>query len=45
MDRRNDGSFIRENGLVEGEENGAEEGCGLFTWASFEFRVDINDKG
>jgi len=35
----------RDGGLVEGEENGAEEGSGLFVRIGLEVGMDIDDKG
>ena len=41
----NGGCFVWDGGLVEGEEDCAEEYCGLVIWVGLEARVDINDEG
>ena len=45
LDRRNDGSFVRNSGLVEGEEDRTEEGCGLGVRIGFELGLDVDDEG
>ena len=37
--------FVRYGGLVEGEEDRTEEGCGLFIGILLETRLDIDDEG
>ena len=40
-----DGGFIRDGGLVEGEKDCTEDGCGLLVWIGLEPRVDVDDEG
>ena len=39
------GGFVRDGRLIEGEENRAEEGCGLLVRIGLETRVDVNHEG
>ena len=39
------GGFVRDGRLVEGEEDRAEEGCGLLVRIGLETRVDVDDEG
>jgi len=45
LGRWNDGSFVRDSRLVEGEEDRAQEGHRLIVRVGLEFRVDVNDEG
>jgi len=37
--------FTRGSGLIESEEDRAEEGCGFTIWIRLQFRMDIDDEG
>jgi len=45
LNRRNGGRITRDGGLVESEENGAEEGGGLLVRIGSEVGMDIDDEG
>ena len=36
--------FARDGGLVESEENGAEECCSVLVWVGLQLRLDTHDK-
>jgi len=44
LNRWDSGGFTRDSGPIEGEEDCAEKGYGLFVRIGFEFRMDIDDK-
>jgi len=44
LDRWNGGGFTGDSGLVESEEDRAEEGGGLFIGIGLEVRMDIDDE-
>jgi len=44
LDRWNGGGLTWDDGLVESEEDGAEEGGGLRIWIWLEVRMDIDDE-
>ena len=41
----NSGDFVWDSGLVEGEEDRAQEGSRLIIRVGLEFRVDVDDEG
>ena len=45
MNRRDGRRVTRDGGLVEGEENGAEEGGGLLVRIGSEVGMDVDDEG
>jgi hypothetical protein len=45
LNGRNGGGLAGNGGLVEGEEDGTEEGGGLFVGIGLEIRMDVDDKG
>ena len=45
LDVRNSWSFTRDCRVIEGEEDGAEEGRRLVVGVGLEFRLDIDDEG
>ena len=45
LNRWNGGGLTGDGGLVESEEDGAEEGSGLFIWIGSEVRMEIDDEG
>ena len=45
MNGRNCVGLARNGGLVEGEEDGTEEGGGLFVGIRLEIRMDVDDEG
>jgi len=45
LNRRGGRGITRDGGLVESEENGTEEGGGLFVRIGLEVGVDVDDEG
>ena len=45
LNGQNGGGFVWDCGLVEGEEDGAEEGHGLVVGVGLEFGMDVDDEG
>ena len=45
LNGRNGGGLPGDGGLVESEEDGSEEGGGLFVGVGLEIRLDVDDKG
>jgi len=44
LDGWNGGGLTGNGGLIEGEEDGTEDGSGLFIWIGLEVRMDVDDK-
>ena len=44
LDGRNGRGLVRCYGLIEGEEDRTEEGCGLFVGIRLETRMDVDDE-
>jgi len=44
LDRWNSGGLAQDRRLIEGEEDCAEDGCGLFVRVGLKFRMDIDDE-
>jgi len=44
LNERNYGGLTGDGRLIEGEEDGPEEGCGLFIRIGLEVRMDVDDE-